>query len=592
MSNPPESPSRSLLPGAAAFLSVLLAALVAMARPWGLLHGLSLALSAVTVLAALRAWRTDHRRPGTAVLLALSLQVAVFLASVAGTPALTRFRLIQAGAVVAYVALMVSAVLVRRGHAPARAAMVGATVAVGLLAFDAFLGLGAPPRRLASRVDWPDSSDAHPSLGRVPRPYATFKTYYPDDRRGYLTGEDLRARTWELNVMPGSVAELMLPPEDPELLRVAIRQANPDTTWHVQLFHSRFAVQAQLPYFISFRARADRPRKAWVGFTQHHPPWSSLGLYQEIDLSPAWKSFREVFVPRRPDTNSMIVFHLAGSDAPVELAAVRLHGPPSGRTLDPIFEGVRYSIEHRRNALGCRDQDYVTRPDRTVRILVLGDAFTAGVGVHEKDTFSSRVERELNGGAAGRPNGPAYEVINCGVSGYGTREQRLFFELFGATYRPDLVLVTMGWNDDRFYWAERQAALLERGPGRLEQLSSVLRKIEVSRRLRRSYDYTRSLDDLLALGKAASAQGAQLIVAVSRYGPPGLGDSLLATVKEGLAGSKIPLLDLGTLPTDDSVGADPRAPAGPQAHGEAALRLLRWLREDVLASPKLPTTAP
>ena len=587
MEPPTASTGRPFFLAAAALVSAVLSGVVLLARPWGIGHVAALALGTITLLAALNAWRTGSRRDAGLVLLALSLQLGVFLFGVGGTPLLTRFRLVQTAAILGYGVILGGLLLVRVGdYAPGRALLLASAAALGVLAGDRILGLGAPADRLPARRDWPDSTDPHPRLGRVPRPYASFKTYYPDDRQGYLLEEDLRARTWDLAVMPGSSAELVLPPDNPALLRVAIRKGNPDSIWAVQLMQSRFAIERQLPYFITLRARADHPRKAALMVSQHHPPWANLGLSQELKLTREWQEFREVFVARRADTNAMIVFHLAGSDVPVELAAVTLHGPPSGQRVDPVLTAGPYFIRHQRNALGCRDRDYVSPPPRhTVRILALGDGFTSGVGVHEKDAFAKQLERELNGQSPRTPQTVGYEVINCGVPGYGTHEQRLFFELYGATYQPDLVLVTMGWNDDRFYWEASRRELFKRGPGRIGQLSSVVRKIDASRRLWRSYDYRRSAEDLLALDKAVRAWGARLIVAVSRHGPPGLGDSLLATVRRGTAGSAIPLLDLGTPDAADSGRGNPNDPPGPGVHRAAALALLRWLRKDVLPNP-------
>ena len=77
-----------------------------------------------------------------------------------------------------------------------------------------------------------------------------------------------------------------------------------------------------------------------------------------------------------------------------------------------------------------------------------------------------------------------------------------------------------------------------------------------------------------------------LIVAVSRHGPPGLGDSLLATTRRGLAGTDIPLLDLGMLGATDSIPGNPTWLPGPVAHHAVALDLAGWLRKDVL--PQVP----
>jgi hypothetical protein len=581
----PERP-RQILIAAAGLDSLVLTCLFVLARPWGILHGIGIALGAAALLAAMRAWKTGAADYGAGVVLALSLQTVGFLGSAGGAASLAQLRPVQVAALVAYLAILSSFLLIRLGWlAPGRAALTGSAIALGVLGVDAVLGRGAPTRIVAER-QWPDPSVAHPRLGRVPRPYSGFATYYADDRHGYLLEEDLRAKAWEFSVMPGSVAELVLPKENPKLLRVAIRKANPDTVWHVQVFQFRFEIERRVPYYVTFRARADRPRKIWVGVAQHHPPWTDLGLYASIDLTPDWKEFREPFLSRRADTNAMIVFHLAGSDVPVELDSVTLHSPPSGQRVDPILSTQRFFIRYQRNGLGCRDRDYGVPGPNRVRILALGDGFTAGVDVHVQDAFPRLLERELNGQPSTEPRAPGYEVINCGVPAYGTREQRLFFELFGATYKPDLVLVTMGWNDDRFYWEERQRELIQRGPGRLERLSSVLHRIRATLRLRRTYDYRRSVEDLRALDKAVRAQGARLIVAVSRHGPDGLGDSVLATVRKGLAGSEIPLLDLGRLTVTDSGPGDSEDLPGLGAHRAAALQLLRWLRKDVL-----PTTA-
>ena len=269
-----------------------------------------------------------------------------------------------------------------------------------------------------------------------------------------------------------------------------------------------------------------------------------------------------------------------------------LHGPPAGKAVEPSLARRRFFIRHQRNALGCRDRDYASPPPKqTVRILALGDGFTSGIGVHDKDTFAKQLERELNGQSRA-PQSAGYEVINCGVPGYGTHEQRLFFELFGTKYQPDIVLVTMGWNDDQFYWEASRRELFRRGPQGIAQLSSVARKIDASVRLWRSYDYRRSVQDLLALDTAARAQGARLIVAVSRHGPAGLGDSLLATVRRGLQGSAIALLDLGAPAPADSTSKNSNEPPGPAAHHAAALELVRWLRQDVLPSPAVTARVP
>lgn len=97
------------------------------------------------------------------------------------------------------------------------------------------------------------------------------------------------------------------------------------------------------------------------------------------------------------------------------------------------------------NAEGMRaDRDYpYEKPAGTLRILSLGDSFTVGYEVSREDCFSSVLERELHA------KGLAVEVLNCGVSGFSTAEEMLYFERELHRYDPDLVLVSFYSNDLR-----------------------------------------------------------------------------------------------------------------------------------------------
>ncbi|MFN0178285.1 MAG: SGNH/GDSL hydrolase family protein [Gemmatimonadales bacterium] len=564
-------------------VAAVLGVLFVFARPWGVPHGVGLGLGIAAMAAAVRNFRAGSRRLEVVALLGLSIQLAVFVDTVAGTPGLTRYRPIQIAVLVSYLALLITALLVWLLRVSGGvASLTGALVALSVLGADIIAGRRARPIRPPPARAWPDTFDPDPRLGRIPRPNVEFKAYYPDDRRGYLREEDGRLRTWQLNVMPGSVASLVLPPESPERLRVEIQKATRDTTWHVQLSQAQFEVTQQQGYHVTFRARADRARTIGVAFGGNHPPWNSSGLYETIRLTPAWTSFREILVGQSRNRNSRLWFDLAGDDASVELDSVALRGL-GGRRIEPVVPGGRFFVRYRTNASGCRDRDYPTfRPPNVARILLLGDGFTAGEGVLEEDTFARLLERQLAEPAA--PEGPTSgrEVINCGVRGYGTHEHRLFFESLGEAYRPDVLLVTMGLDDDLYYSDARQRDFIARGPSRLAQLSAFVRRVEVSLHLRRTRDYRPLIEDLLALDQQAKRLSGRLAVAVSRYGPAPLGDSLLAAVRRGLAQSDIPVLDLGRVEPTDSVTAGMLTAPGPEAHREVAGALRRWLETEVL----------
>lgn len=82
-----------------------------------------------------------------------------------------------------------------------------------------------------------------------------------------------------------------------------------------------------------------------------------------------------------------------------------------------------------------------SKPTGTLRVLSLGDSHTQGSEVRQSQTFSSVLERALT-----RPDRPA-EVINTGVSGFGTAEQIVLLENEGVKYRPDVVVLAFFAND-------------------------------------------------------------------------------------------------------------------------------------------------
>ncbi|HET6201516.1 MAG TPA: hypothetical protein VFI25_01795 [Planctomycetota bacterium] len=121
----------------------------------------------------------------------------------------------------------------------------------------------------------------------------------------------------------------------------------------------------------------------------------------------------------------------------IEGPRIRTPDPDLGWRLLPSLvtthRCVDYAVTYRTNAQGARaSRDYAAAraPGRT-RVLVYGDSFVFGVGVDEEQRFTDLL-------AASRPD---LEVLNLGVSGYGTDQALLRLEREGAAYAPDLVLL-------------------------------------------------------------------------------------------------------------------------------------------------------
>lgn len=105
-----------------------------------------------------------------------------------------------------------------------------------------------------------------------------------------------------------------------------------------------------------------------------------------------------------------------------------------------------YRVDFSINQQGMRDpRDFEKpKPDGVSRILLMGDSFAMGYGVSYEDSVPARLEKLLHG-AYDRP----FEVINLGVSGFGTAEELIALEKDGWSFGPDLVLTYWHSSDPR-----------------------------------------------------------------------------------------------------------------------------------------------
>jgi lysophospholipase L1-like esterase len=102
--------------------------------------------------------------------------------------------------------------------------------------------------------------------------------------------------------------------------------------------------------------------------------------------------------------------------------------------------GVDISI----NSLGMRGQEIkLQKAPGQIRILAVGDSFTFGYGVSDRDTFPEELNQLL------KKNFPSQDiqVLNLGVSGYGSADEALVIKHKAAAYSPDLVIIGYVLND-------------------------------------------------------------------------------------------------------------------------------------------------
>lgn len=113
----------------------------------------------------------------------------------------------------------------------------------------------------------------------------------------------------------------------------------------------------------------------------------------------------------------------------------------------PFSEGIHDTEEFKyvihTNSQGFRSkEEYDLEPrEGSFRIVTLGDSHTLGLGVADDKTFCALLQKLL------REKGVDGEVINMGVSGFGTAEELIQFRHVGKKHNPDMVILTYFQND-------------------------------------------------------------------------------------------------------------------------------------------------
>jgi lysophospholipase L1-like esterase len=101
------------------------------------------------------------------------------------------------------------------------------------------------------------------------------------------------------------------------------------------------------------------------------------------------------------------------------------------------------------NSDGLRDREHLkTKPANTFRIALLGDSFTEAMQVPMEQTYWYLLDKKLNDCNAFP--GKQVEIINFGVSGYGTAQELMTLREKVWAYSPDMVVLAFTTYNDIF----------------------------------------------------------------------------------------------------------------------------------------------
>jgi hypothetical protein len=99
------------------------------------------------------------------------------------------------------------------------------------------------------------------------------------------------------------------------------------------------------------------------------------------------------------------------------------------------------------NSEGLRDQEHsLTKPPDTIRIAVVGDSYPEGFSVSLEETFWWVMGKKLQ--ECNAFPGKKIEVLNFGVSGYGTAQELLTLRNQVWKFSPDIVMLAVTTNND------------------------------------------------------------------------------------------------------------------------------------------------
>lgn len=456
------------------------------------------------------------------------------------------FRTWQLAILLGYSATLLGGLTSLTGAVTFRKALAGwGTVAGVLLLTEGAIGGPEAFSPGKGKVEWVGTTVQDSMLGEHFAPNTVVKTFYPDNPRGYFDEPDALQRRWALDAQEGSKAELQFPPDRRGVIRVRIVEAPGKVGWHIALNQRPIRVVAQERYEVRFRARADSARTIFAAVSQAHPPWNLLGLYREVRVDTTWRDFNLSFRATASDRMSRLYFEFGAERPSVELSNVVMRRIAANQVVQA--EARReLSVSYRINSQGCRGIDYGPRSiPGAWRILSLGDGRSFGVGVHEGDTYASRLESLLNESGVNRGPEEHYDVINCGVRGYSTALERRLFNSVGRNYFPNVVLLAVNPDDVR-YAAEDD---LQPSGATISKFERLFHLWGVVRSLGATPppppDYTSLVGEIKQLDDDVRATGARLAVVLFQHREEPEWSTLDSAIVRGLQGTNVPVLNLG-----------------------------------------------
>jgi serine/threonine protein kinase/WD40 repeat protein len=93
-----------------------------------------------------------------------------------------------------------------------------------------------------------------------------------------------------------------------------------DTTWHARITKLFEDPQPGATYTVRFRAKADAPRRIFLGGFIDEPEWHSIGLSQDVPLTEVWQDYQYEFQAKDLAAENSIQFNIGDQTGTVWIA--------------------------------------------------------------------------------------------------------------------------------------------------------------------------------------------------------------------------------------------------------------------------------
>ena len=142
---------------------------------------------------------------------------------------------------------------------------------------------------------------------------------------------------------------------------------------------------------------------------------------------------------------------------------------------DGEFDGRQYTWGHlvENNRFGFRERDFETpKPAGVYRIMVLGDSFTWGEGLAVEDRYTDVAETLLNQANTDFQ----FEVLNFGVRGASTEQERRLLRNHLREVQPDLIVIGFTLNDpqpEEMNYSPERGEIAQKGGRLVKKIAQV-----------------------------------------------------------------------------------------------------------------------